>query len=66
MAVKGFFGDVILNKEAQSRGHGKFFTLLGKFLYTGNINSQRIIAMLTVKDDTLIVEEKGIYSIEEF
>ena len=25
----------------------------------GNINSQRIIAMLTVKDDTLIVEEKG-------
>ena len=32
----------------------------------GNINSQRIIAMLTVKDDTLIVEEKGISSIEEF
>ena len=32
----------------------------------GNINSQRIIAMLAVKDDTLIVEEKGIYSIEEF
>ena len=32
----------------------------------GNINSQRIIAMLTVKDDTLIVEEKGIYSIEQF
>ena len=32
----------------------------------GNINSQRIIAMLTVKNDTLIVEEKGIYSIEEF
>ena len=32
----------------------------------GNINSQRIIAMLTVKDDTLIVAEKGIYSIEEF
>ena len=32
----------------------------------GNINSQRIIAMLTVKDDTLIVEEKGVYSIEEF
>ena len=32
----------------------------------GNSNSQRIIAMLTVKDDTLIVEEKGIYSIEEF
>ena len=32
----------------------------------GNINSQRIIAMLTVKDYTLIVEEKGIYSIEDY
>ncbi|WP_040358098.1 HD domain-containing protein [Capnocytophaga sp. oral taxon 338] len=32
----------------------------------GNINSERIIAMLTVKNDTLIVDEKGIYSIEEF
>lgn len=39
-----------------------FYTGVGE----GNINSERIIAMLTVKDDTLIVEEKGIYSIEEF
>lgn len=39
-----------------------FYTGVGE----GNINSKRIIAMLTVKDDTLIVEEKGIYSIEEF
>ena len=39
-----------------------FYTGVGE----GNNNSERIIAMLTVKDDTLIVEEKGIYSIEEF
>lgn len=32
----------------------------------GNINSERIISMLNVKDDSLIVEEKGIYSIEQF
>jgi HD superfamily phosphohydrolase len=32
----------------------------------GNINSERIIAMLCVHDDVLMVEEKGIYSIEKF
>lgn len=32
----------------------------------GNINSERIITMLNVKDDALMVEEKGIYSIEKF
>lgn len=32
----------------------------------GNINSQRLIAMLNVKDDRLVVEEKGIYSVEIF
>jgi HD superfamily phosphohydrolase len=32
----------------------------------GNINSQRLIAMLYVKDDQLVVEEKGIYSVEKF
>ena len=32
----------------------------------GNINSERIITMLNVKDDKLMVEEKGIYSIEKF
>ncbi len=32
----------------------------------GNINSQRLIAMLNVKDDMLVVEEKGIYSVEKF
>lgn len=32
----------------------------------GNINSQRLIAMLNVKNDELVVEEKGIYSVEKF
>jgi len=32
----------------------------------GNINSERIISMLNVVDDQLVVEEKGIYSIEKF
>lgn len=32
----------------------------------GNVNSQRLIAMLNVKDDRLVVEEKGIYSVEKF
>jgi HD superfamily phosphohydrolase len=32
----------------------------------GNINSERLISMLTVVDDELMVEEKGIYSVEKF
>ncbi|MFK5878843.1 MAG: HD domain-containing protein [Flavobacteriaceae bacterium] len=32
----------------------------------GNINSDRLIAMLNVKDDVLLIEEKGIYSVEKF
>lgn len=32
----------------------------------GNINSDRLIAMLNVKDDVLVIEEKGIYSVEKF
>ncbi len=32
----------------------------------GNINSERLITMLTVINDELIVEEKGIYSVEKF
>ena len=32
----------------------------------GNINSERLIVMLNVKDDALVVEEKGIYSVEKF
>ena len=32
----------------------------------GNINTERIIAMLNVKDDQLVVEEKGIYTVEKF
>lgn len=32
----------------------------------GKIGSERIIKMLNVVDDTLVIEEKGIYSIEKF
>lgn len=32
----------------------------------GSINSQRLIAMLNVKDDLLVIEEKAIYSVEKF
>ncbi len=32
----------------------------------GTVNSQRLIAMLNVKNDALVVEEKGIYSVENF
>ena len=32
----------------------------------GNINSERLITMLNVVDNELVVEEKGIYSVEKF
>ena len=32
----------------------------------GNINSERLIQMMTVQDDVLVIEEKGIYSVEKF
>ncbi len=32
----------------------------------GNINSERLITMLNVVNDQLVVEEKGIYSVEKF
>ena len=32
----------------------------------GNVNSERLITMLNVKEDKLVVEEKGIYSVEKF
>lgn len=32
----------------------------------GNINSERLISMLTVVDNVLMVEEKGVYSVEKF
>lgn len=32
----------------------------------GNINSDRLIQMMNVQDDVLVIEEKGIYSVEKF
>ena len=32
----------------------------------GNISSDRLIAMMNVKEDQLVIEQKGIYSVEKF
>ena len=32
----------------------------------GNINSERLIQMMNVQEDVLVIEEKGIYSVEKF
>lgn len=32
----------------------------------GNINSERLITMMNVVDDELVIEEKGVYSVEKF
>ncbi len=32
----------------------------------GNVNSERLITMLNVVNDALVIEEKGIYSVEKF
>ncbi len=32
----------------------------------GNINSDRLIQMMNVRNDALVIEEKGIYSVEKF
>ena len=32
----------------------------------GNVNSERLIQMMNVIDDVLVIEEKGIYSVEKF
>lgn len=32
----------------------------------GNVNSERLIQMMNVQDDVLVIEEKGIYSVEKF
>lgn len=32
----------------------------------GNINTERLIQMMNVVDDVLVIEEKGIYSVEKF
>ena len=32
----------------------------------GSVNTQRIISMMNVKDDELLINEKGVYSIENF
>ncbi|NND16423.1 MAG: HD domain-containing protein [Eudoraea sp.] len=35
-------------------------------VFEGNINAERLISMLNVYNDSLVIEEKGIYSVEKF
>src|SRR5690606_32943500 len=35
-------------------------------LAEGNINSDRLLQMMNVVEDWLVIEEKGIYSVEQF
>ena len=35
-------------------------------VFEGNINAERLISMLNVHKDSLVIEEKGIYSVEKF
>ena len=35
-------------------------------VHEGNINSERLLQMMNVVDDVLVIEEKGIYSVENF
>src|SRR5690625_478368 len=61
-----FFGQLIAGQLDVDRldylKRDSFYTGVAE----GNINSKRLIAMLNVKNDELVIEEKGIYSVEKF
>lgn len=61
-----FFGQLISGQLDMDRSdylkRDSFYTGVSE----GNINSERLISMMTVVDDQLVIEEKGIYSIEKF
>ena len=63
---RSFFGQLISGQLDIDRSdylkRDSFYTGVSE----GNINSERLISMLNVVDDTLVIEEKGIYSIEKF
>ncbi len=63
---KGFLHQLVSSQLDMDRldylSRDSFFTGVAE----GVINTDRIINMLTVVDDELVVEEKGIYSIEKF
>ena len=61
-----FFGQLISGQLDIDRSdylkRDSFYTGVAE----GNINSERLISMMNVVDDELVIEEKGIYSIEKF
>ncbi len=68
---KGTYGRTFLNELVSGQldmdrtdylKRDSFYTGMAE----GNINTDRIIAMLNVKDDELVIEEKGVYTVEKF
>lgn len=61
-----FFGQLISSQLDMDRSdylkRDSFYTGVSE----GNINSERLISMMNVVDDQLVIELKGIYSIEKF
>ena len=61
-----FFGQLISGQLDMDRSdylkRDSFYTGVSE----GNINSERLISMMNVISDELVIEEKGIYSIEKF
>lgn len=61
-----FFGQLIASQLDIDRldylKRDSFYTGVAE----GNINSERIITMLNVANDELVIEQKGIYSVEKF
>jgi HD superfamily phosphohydrolase len=64
--VKGFFHELVSSQLDMDRldylNRDSFFTGVSE----GVISSDRIIKMLNVKDGHIVIEEKGIYSVEKF
>ena len=63
---RNFFNQLISSQLDMDRldylARDSFYTGVNE----GTINAERIISMLMVVDDNLVVEEKGIYSVEKF
>ncbi len=63
---KGFLHELVSSQLDMDRldylNRDSFFTGVSE----GVISSERIIKMLNVKDDHIVIEEKGIYSVEKF
>ena len=63
---RAFFGQLISGQLDIDRSdylkRDSFYTGVSE----GNINSERLISMMNVVDEELVIEEKGIYSIEKF